>query len=250
MNRNRVSPAGTCPFLSLCLFLALAISALGQELYLKPGQPDGIALLPPPPAAGSCEEAADLASVRAIFNARTPAEEARAFKDARLSFALFAPAIGPVFQLDKLPKTQALLSRVKSEAGQIIDTPKDHWKRKRPYALDPTLSLRDPEPSASYPSGHSTRGTLYSLVIVELFPDKKEAILELGRTIGWDRILIGKHFPTDVYAGRVLGKAIFNELKASPAFQRDLAEARAEIEAAKQQAVTPARLEPVGVRAR
>jgi acid phosphatase (class A) len=40
--------------------------------------------------------------------------------------------------------------------------------------------------------------------------------------------VIGKHFPTDVYAGRVLGKAIVRELLESPVFQHDLAEARAE----------------------
>jgi acid phosphatase (class A) len=56
--------------------------------------------------------------------------------------------------------------------------------------------------------------------------------LEIGRNIGWDRVLIGKHFPTDIYAGRVLGKAIVHELLASPAFQHDLAEAKAEVQAA------------------
>ena len=55
----------------------------------------------------------------------------------------------------------------------------------------------------------------------------------MGRQIGWDRVLIGKHFPTDVHAGRMLGKAIVRELLASPAFQQDLAAAKAEVQAAK-----------------
>ena len=100
--------------------------------------------------------------------------------------------------------------------------------RKRPYEIDKSLGHDKPEKSASYPSGHSTRGTVYALVLAEVFPDKREEILAIGREIGWDRVLIGKHFPTDIYAGRVLAKAIFRELMASPAFQHDLAEARAE----------------------
>ena len=113
-------------------------------------------------------------------------------------------------------------------------------KRKRPHQLDERLSLGAPESSYGYPSGHSTRGTVYALLLAELFPDRKEAILVVGRNIGWDRVLIGKHFPTDIYAGRVLGQAIFRKLQASPFFQHDLAEAKAEVEAAEQEPV-PAR---------
>ena len=69
-------------------------------------------------------------------------------------------------------------------------------------------------------------------LLAELFPEKKEAILAIGRDIGWDRVLIGKHFPTDIYAARVLGQAIVRELLASPAFQRDFAAAKAEVRAA------------------
>jgi acid phosphatase (class A) len=98
--------------------------------------------------------------------------------------------------------------------------------------MDEQLFVGIREPSYGYPSGHSTRGTVYSLVLAELFPERKDAILAVGRTIGWDRVLLGVHFPTDIYAGRVLGQAVFRELMASPAFQHDLAEAKTEAQAA------------------
>ncbi len=218
--------------LIFCLLLPTARPLFADTPYLAPGHPDGIALLAPPPAPGSAEEAADLASARAAFQTRTPAGKARAMKDSTLSFSLFAPVIGPVFQPAKLPKTEALLQKVKSEIGDVIDIPKDYWKRLRPYQMDETLSLGKPEPSFGYPSGHSTRGTVYAALVAELFPEKKEAILLIGRDIGWDRVLIGKHFPTDIYAGRVLGKAIVRELMSSSAFQHDLAEAKAEVQTA------------------
>jgi acid phosphatase (class A) len=216
--------------LALCLLLPAARPLFADTPYLAPGQPDGVALLAPPPAPGSAEETADLAAARATFEARTPAEQARAMKDSTLSFSLFAAVTGPIFQPGKLPKTEALLQKVKKEIGDAINIAKDHWKRLRPYQMDEKLSLGKPEPSFGYPSGHSTRGTVYAALVAELFPEKKEAILLIGREIGWDRVLIGKHFPTDIYAGRVLGKAIVRELMSSSAFQHDLAEAKAEVQ--------------------
>ena len=219
--------------LTLCLLLLAASPLFAESSYLKPGHPNGIALLAPPPAPGSAEEAADLASVRAVFKARTPAEKDRAFKDATLSIFLFEPAIGPFFQPDKLPKTEALFQKVRTDIADPINAPKNHWRRLRPYELDDSLTVGRPEKSFGYPSGHSTRGTVQALLLAELFPEQKEAILAFGRQIGWDRVLIGKHFITDINAGRVLGQAIVRELLASPEFQHDLAEAKAEAQAAR-----------------
>src|SRR5271165_2497138 len=122
--------------LTLCLLLFVAPALLAENYYLTPGHPDGVALLAPPPAAGSAEEAADLATVRAVFNARTPAEEARATKDANLSIFLFEPAIGPFFQPGKLPKTEALFQKVKKDLAEPNEIVKDHWRRRRPYQVD------------------------------------------------------------------------------------------------------------------
>jgi len=228
----RFRPSTSC-LQGILVAAALCATLVGQpawaDPYLAPGHPDGIALLPPPPLPGSGEEAAELAASRCAFQARTPAERARAIKDSGLSFALFEPAIGPLFRTGKIPKTEALLAKVRTEIGIVIDIPKDHYKRKRPYQLDKDLTLGDPEPSFGYPSGHSTRGTVYSLILAEIFPEKSKPILVIGRDIGWDRVLIGKHFTSDVQAGRVLGKAIVRELLASPSFQHDLAEAKAEV---------------------
>ncbi|MDB6035804.1 MAG: hypothetical protein JWM16_6142, partial [Verrucomicrobiales bacterium] len=192
----------------------------------------GITLRAPPPAPGSAEEAADLEMARSVFKARTPADEFRAKHSATLSFFLFTPATGPVFQPGKLPKSEALLQNVRSDIGKIITAAKEHWQRKRPYQMDETLNLGKQEPSYGYPSGHSSCATVYGSIIAELFPDKREAIMAISRDIGWDRVVIGKHFLTDVRAGRVLGQAIVRQLMASPAFQHDLAEAKAEVAAA------------------
>ncbi len=219
---------------TLILALCLVSPARASDRYLAPGKPDGVALLAPPPAAGSEEEAADLQMSRELVKARTSAETDRAKVNANLSIFTFAKVIGPVFQPGKFPKTEALMAEIKKEMRDVINTPKNHWKRQRPYQMDASLTFAEPENTYSYPSGHSTVGTVDALVLAELFPGKREAILALGRQVGWDRILTGYHFLTDVRAGRVLGQAVVRELMASPSFQHDLAEAKAEIAAAQQ----------------
>ena len=84
----------------------------------------------------------------------------------------------------------------------------------------------------SYPSGHSTRGTVYAQVLAELFPEKREALVAKGRETGWLRVQGGVHYPTDIYAGRVLGQALARDFLASASFQADLAAVKAELAAA------------------
>jgi acid phosphatase (class A) len=224
---RKLHPLLATVLLTLCLVAPLRAGGP----YLAPGEPDGVALLAPPPAPGSEEEAADLQMSRELVKARTDTETARAKVDAKLTIFTFTQVIGPVFQPGKFPKTEALMAEIKKEMRDVINAPKNHWARKRPYQMDPSLAFGEPENTYSYPSGHSTVGTVDALVLAELFPDKREAILALGRQIGWSRVLTGYHFLTDVRAGRVLGQAIVRELMASPSFQHDLAEAKAEIAA-------------------
>lgn len=230
---KRRSRFGRGLFLS-ALVLWLSAPADAGEVYFARGWTNGIMLLMPPPEPDSDEQAADLASARAVFRARTPAEEARAVKQASLSFYNFAPAIGPSFVPGRYPQLEKLFLTVRTNITEAIDIPKDHWQRQRPYELDETLQFGRPERCPSYPSGHAARGVVQSFLLAELFPDKREAILAIGREIGWDRVLIGKHFPTDIAAGRVLGKAIVRELMANPTFQRDWAAVKAEVKAVRQ----------------
>jgi acid phosphatase (class A) len=230
---NLKSTAKSFAYYSLIafLFVSAPVFAASTNSYLATGKPDGIALLPPPPRPGTAEYAADLNTIRHAFTNRTPAETAQATKDSSLSLFVFERAVGPFFVPGKFPQTEALYARVKLSIGDAINIPKSHWKRTRPYVVDTNLVFSAPERNFSYPSGHSARGTVYALVPAEVFPDKSDAILKVGEEIGWDRIMIGKHFPTDIFAGRVLAKAIFQELMASKTFQDDLAAAKLEAEA-------------------
>lgn len=113
---------------------------------------------------------------------------------------------------------------------------KEFFRRERPYVVDPSLVVARPESTYSYPSAHSTPGMVCALVLADLFPEKRAEILAVGRSIGWHRIQLAKHYPTDIYAGRVLAQAIVRNLKSNPGFQQDFAAVKAELAAAAQPA--------------
>ena len=217
--------------LTALLLLVVVAQTHARDKYLPPGKPDAESLLPAPPAADSAEQAADLAETVAAFKACSPEDKARAeAEEKKISIANFAGAIGSSFQPDKLPKTAALFDEVLIETEQVVGGGKDHWQRPRPYQVDPQdLHHTEKKPSYGYPSGHSTRATVMALLLAEMYPDKRDAILTEGRQIGWDRVMLGRHYETDVFAGRVLGQAIVHQLHDNPAFELDFAAAKAEI---------------------
>lgn len=200
--------------------------------YLADGQPDAAALLAPPPLPDSLEQAADLDEVRAVHHAATSNDVAVAYSLKKFSAFTFAPAIGAFFVSNNLPKTTAFFHRVQKDAETVTDNAKNFYRRPRPYFIDPTLANGKLEKSFSYPSGHSTESMVLALVLAGLFPDHHDAIIAEARSIGWHRVQIARHYPTDIYAGRVLAQAIVREMKKSEAFQKDFAEAKAEVAAA------------------
>jgi acid phosphatase (class A) len=73
---------------------------------------------------------------------------------------------------------------------------------------------------------------VWSLILAELFPEHREALLARGKEFGIDRTLAGMHYPTDVAAGQKLGAEIFRRLMTEPDFKAQLDHARAECKAA------------------
>lgn len=204
-----------------------------DDAYLANSHLNPVELLAPPPLPDSAEQAADLAEVRAVHAAAAGADTAAAAMEEKLSVWVFAPAIGTYFDAARLPKTAAFFKRVQHTTETFEEEGKNFWKRPRPYVVDPSLANGKPEKSFSYPSGHSLRGTVYALVLADLVPDKRDAILAKGREIGWHRVELARHYPTDIYAGRVLAQAVVRELKTDPAFEKDFADIKAELAAAR-----------------
>jgi len=224
-------------FLLVCVCLAFVAAPLraaeARFVYLSPGQIDAPHLLAPPPVHGSAEDAADFETTFRVYSARTAAEEAHGRDENKLTIFHFAPAIGPWFVAGQLPKTEALFKQVEAETKAVTDDAKDVFQRPRPYHVAPDRfphSIEHESPTHySYPSGHSTRATVFAGLLAALLPEQREAILATGRECGWLRVEGGVHYPTDIYAGRVLGQAIVREMLRNPTFQRDFAATQAEL---------------------
>ena len=201
--------------------------------YLPPGSPDAASLLAPPPLPDSPEQAADLDTVRRVVHAATTKEIAAAFAERHFSVFNFSGVIGEFFTATNLPRTTAFFKKVQTDARTVTALGKDYFHRDRPFTADPSLATGELEPNFSYPSGHSSENMVFALVLAELFPEKRDALLAHARTMGWHRVQIARHYPTDVVAGRVLAQAIVREFRQNKAFENELAEVRAEIKAAR-----------------
>lgn len=235
------------PFLLLSFLLALILTVKAADTvnasmveatkaapYFDPATVNVKALLSDPPANGSATTKQEIDLILQKQAARAPEEVARIKRETHLNVWLFDTVLGPWFTEKNLPVTAALFKRVDATEYPVILSAKKYWDRPRPPAQDarvhPPIDLPK---NASYPSGHSTFGDLNALILAELAPDLKDAILARGLQIGDDRVIAGVHFPSDVAAGHTLAHALFDKLTASPDFQTDLAKAKAEIAAAR-----------------
>ena len=206
---------------------------IGHLNYLPAGEPDAIALLAPPPLPDSAEQAADMDTVRAVFHAAGSNDVVAANSEKKFNIFTFTPAVGAFFQSNNLPQTAAFFKKVQKDAAAVTDNAKDFYKRPRPYVTDPTLANGKLEKSFSYPSGHSTESMVLALVLADLFPDKHDAIIAEARGIGWRRVEIARHYPTDIYAGRVFAQAIVQQMKKNREFQKDFEAVKTELTAAR-----------------
>ncbi len=209
-------------------------SATNIAPYFDPASVDLKALLPDPPADGSPTTLKEIELILQKQAARTPAEVARAREEVHLNVWLFENVLGSWFTKKNLPATAALFAHVDATEHPVIDSAKKFWDRPRPLLQDKRIHPPiDLPKNASYPSGHSTVGDLDALILAELAPDLKDALVARGLQIGDDRVIAGVHFPSDVAAGHTLANALFARLMASAEFQGDLAKAKAEVAAAR-----------------
>jgi acid phosphatase (class A) len=205
-----------------------------SPFYLSANAVDVMALLPGPPSPGSEQDQGDLQCVLDVQASRTDAQVARARREEDLTIFAFADVLGPQFAAERCPKTAKLFEQVKLDSRVFSGRAKSQWKRLRPYQSDARVrhGALQPETDFSHPSGHSTRGVLMAELLAEVFPDHRQALLDRGRQIGWDRVILGMHYPSDVFAGQTLGNALTPQFLASPKFRTDFAAAAKEMRAA------------------
>jgi acid phosphatase (class A) len=205
--------------------------------YLAPGAIDGALVIGPPPTADSPRGQADRAIYLETRGQEGSARWKQAIEDNDLwrggAMARMSCALGAAVDAKAAPKTYRLLQRVELDVRTVGTPPKDHFNRTRPPIGDdrPICVKREDwmKTNASYPSGHAMAGWAWGLILSELAPSKAGELMEAGAAIGDSRVICGVHYQSDVEAGRKLGAAMVARLHAEPAFEKDLAAARAEL---------------------
>ena len=217
--------------------------------YLTPQSwPDAVQILPPAPRTGSAQERAELAVFTTTRSLNDTPRWALAQNDVPTGvpnmMTNFSCALGVALTPAAAPKLTSLMSRVGLTVGAQVASVKEVFKRQRPYLLTkgaicvPQSKALDESPD--YPSGHSTWGWAFGLVVAELAPDRATPLLVRARAFGESRAVCGVHTPGAVEAGRTNGAAVVAALHGDPQFRADLEAARAELAAARASGAAPA----------
>ncbi|MEO5830680.1 MAG: phosphatase PAP2 family protein [Rhodanobacter sp.] len=218
--------------------------------YLKTEQmPDSVVLLPPPPARDSADFAADLALSKLQSLRGTPRWD-QAVVDDNLAFPasaeIFSCAMNMPISEALAPRLYALLRRTRTDAAVASDGAKHHYKRPRPFMENRQPSCTPAKEqglaeNGSYPSGHTSIGWAWALILAELAPTRIDAVLARGRSYGESRLVCNVHWQSDVVQGRFMGASVVARLHADPTFRADLEAARAEVATLASRRLKPSR---------
>lgn len=181
------------------------------------------AQIPNFPAAGSAAQAADEAELHQAQKIRTKEDCARAATEVVVTLQSFYGKPYGDLTPDQVTKLAPFFDRVREAGGPYIGQIKQGYTRVRPYeyvkGLNPCINR---EHSYAYPSGHATLASLYSLVLIDLFPENKAVLEKRASQIAQDRVLGGVHHPSDIKQGMKLGAMLHAEMLKSSGYMADV----------------------------
>ena len=210
-----------------------------QGYLSKEEQLDSKEFVLPSPQADSARQAMDTAWADNMQALRGTDRWDLAISDADLHFpaaaGVFSCALGIPVSEEDTPSLYMLLRRTLTDIGLAPYSAKNAYQRERPFMVrgETVCTPQDEEAlrkDGSYPSGHTSIGWGWALILTELSPDHAEAILARGRSFGESRNVCNAHWYTDVLAGRLVGAAAVAKLHASKQFREAMEAARTDIE--------------------
>jgi len=202
---------------TLLMLLGSGAFALQAAPFIVPKSLDIPAILPPPPAPGSEEYRIDTGFLKNARAAATQEQIARGNKASHDSVFDFSETLGEWFNPKDLPKTAALFEKVTDESKAAIELAKQYFARTRPESWKESGDKENSNGYA-YPSGHTTRAFVWANLLANTFPKETQALHKQARQKAWYRVILGRHFPADVRAGKLYGQFLAKEFLKSPAF--------------------------------
>lgn len=209
----------------LVLTLALVLwsdggkGAIAFELSLDKQKLDEI--VGTPPSTNSAALEADLAILHWLQKTRTSEDIATSWFLLDHTLPAFNTAVGADFSEKSTPEFTKTFDDISKWVKSYKDGYKNRFKRVRPYNAHKDLQrCVPPDDSFSYPSGHSTEGLVMGMLLSDLFPERKEEIMAVGREFGFARVVCGMHYPSDVMAGQRLATVLSEEVLRSSEWQQ------------------------------
>ncbi len=178
-------------------------------------------ILPSPANKDSQEQARDLNILKDAMAARTKKQLFRALIASSDTVFDYASVIDPRFTSKQLPYTADFFKKIDNDTNIAIHAAKEAFHRLRPATWDETSKEEGKHHGYAYPSGHSTRAFLWAGLLSDLFPEKKKEIEIEARTKAWNRVILGRHYPDDVYGGELYGQYLTKQFLENRLFQQD-----------------------------
>ena len=204
--------------------------------YVTTDALDIVKVLPPAPVPGDTRYETDRQVFKDTRAWKGSARWQMASDDAPLASADllrdFSCSVDVALTPANAPKILLVAQRAARDAGRQMNLAKDHFQRKRPFWIDegeicrPRAELGD---TYDYPSGHTTAGWTWALVLAQVAPDRATPILARGRSIGESRIVCGVHNASAVEGGRYTADAVMALISVTEQYHADLNAARAEL---------------------
>ena len=146
---------------------------------------------------------------------------------------VFGEAMGINISPVSTPAICELIELVLNKASETADRLKPIRFRKRPFVQlgEHTTVPEDEEKEkgkSSFPSGHTNLGWSMALVMAEVAPEQQNEILRRGYQYGYNRLIAGYHWASDIEASRLLASALVARLHADLPFLQLVYRARYE----------------------
>ena len=220
-----------------------------QGYMTKEDQLDSEVFVPPAPGENSPRQALDTAWANNMLELRGTARWDLAIRDADLHFPAaadtFSCSLGIPVTEEDTPALYMLLRRTLADIGLASYSAKNAYQRQRPFMVNggeictpdqEEMLRKDP----SYPSGHTSIGWGWALILTELSPQQADALVARGRSFGESRNVCNVHWYSDVVAGRMVGAAAVSKLHENEQFLAAMDAAREDIARARAAGLTPA----------
>ena len=145
-----------------------------------------------------------------------------------MMYEVFGQAMNQALSHQETPAICNLIDLVLDKASETADRLKPLRFRKRPFVQlnEPSFVAGDEEKErgkSSFPSGHTNLGWTTALILAEVAPDYQDEILRRGYQYGYNRLIVGYHWATDIEATRIMSSGLVARLHADPAVQQLIA---------------------------